>query len=133
MPATDALRQAIERRGRAIFDRATQITKDALRDAAPVGESGDTKGQVDVRPLGGGTVLAAEAVAPAKGGEFVEEGTRAHVIRPRRAGGVLVFESGGETVYARVVHHPGTTAKPWFRPTVDRWERFLDQAARETS
>lgn len=38
---------------------------------------------------------------------FVENGTRPHVIRPRRAQ-VLKFKVGGRTVYAKVVHHPGT-------------------------
>lgn len=42
---------------------------------------------------------------------FVEEDTRPHVIRPRRPGGVLRFKVGGRTVYARIVHHPGTTGQ----------------------
>lgn len=36
------------------------------------------------------------------------EGTKAHEIRPKREGGVLAFEIGGEVVFATVVHHPGT-------------------------
>ena len=50
---------------------------------------------------------------------FVNDGTRPHIIRPRRAQ-VLRFTVGGRTVFAKVVHHPGTRARP-----------FLDQAARE--
>ncbi|MEV6565863.1 hypothetical protein [Streptomyces kronopolitis] len=38
---------------------------------------------------------------------FVLYGTRPHVIRPRRAK-ALRFDSGGRTVFAAVVHHPGT-------------------------
>ncbi|MFD8509719.1 hypothetical protein ACFV27_01035 [Streptomyces antimycoticus] len=38
---------------------------------------------------------------------FVLDGTRPHVIRPRRAK-ALRFDSGGRTVFAKVVHHPGT-------------------------
>lgn len=34
-------------------------------------------------------------------------GTRPHEIRPRTAS-VLAFEIGGQTVFATVVHHPGT-------------------------
>lgn len=42
---------------------------------------------------------------------YIENGTRPHLIRPRRAGGLLRFQSrGGGIVYARVVHHPGTKA-----------------------
>lgn len=53
--------------------------------------------------------------------DFVHNGTRPHVIRPRRAD-VLRFTVGGQVVYARVVHHPGTRARP-----------FLDRALREVT
>ena len=53
---------------------------------------------------------------------YVNNGTRPHVIRPRRAGGTLRFRVGGMTVYAREVHHPGTSPRP-----------FLDRALREIS
>ena len=52
---------------------------------------------------------------------FVNDGTRPHIIRPRTAR-VLRFEVGGRVVYARVVHHPGTRARP-----------FLDRALREVT
>ncbi|WP_326813932.1 MULTISPECIES: hypothetical protein [unclassified Streptomyces] len=38
---------------------------------------------------------------------FVLDGTRPHVIRPRRAK-ALRFEVGGRVVYAAYVRHPGT-------------------------
>lgn len=44
----------------------------------------------------------------------VHEGTRAHVIVPRRAR-VLRFPSGGRVVFARRVHHPGTRPRPFLR------------------
>lgn len=53
---------------------------------------------------------------------FVNDGTRPHRITPRRSGGVLRFVVGGRVVYARVVNHPGTRARP-----------FLDQALREVA
>ena len=52
---------------------------------------------------------------------FVHDGTRPHVIRPRNAR-ALRFMVGGQVVYARVVHHPGTRARP-----------FLDRAVREVT
>jgi HK97 gp10 family phage protein len=52
---------------------------------------------------------------------FVNDGTRPHRIYPRR-GRFLRFTVGGDVVYARVVRHPGTRARP-----------FLDQALRETA
>lgn len=39
---------------------------------------------------------------------YVTGGTRPHIIRPRRVGGVLRFTVGGQVVYARYVMHPGT-------------------------
>ena len=53
--------------------------------------------------------------------EMVHDGTRPHVIRPRRAK-ALRFRSGGRIVFATVVHHPGTRARP-----------FLDQALRQVA
>jgi len=43
---------------------------------------------------------------------FMEEGTRPHIIRPKRAGGVLAWvdEDTGQAMFARLVHHPGTPA-----------------------
>jgi len=53
---------------------------------------------------------------------FVNDGTRPHIIKPRRPGGSLRFVIGGRVVYAKVVHHPGTRARP-----------FLDRALREVA
>ncbi|MFF7967076.1 hypothetical protein ACFZC3_17160 [Streptomyces sp. NPDC007903] len=50
---------------------------------------------------------------------YVLEGTRPHIIRPRRAKGVLRFEIDGQVVFAKVARHPGT------RPN-----NFLGQALR---
>lgn len=52
---------------------------------------------------------------------FVNDGTRPHVIRPKNAQ-VLRFVVGGQVVFARVVHHPGTRAQP-----------FMDRAVREVT
>lgn len=51
--------------------------------------------------------------------QMVHDGTRPHIIRPRQAQ-ALRFRIGGRIVYAKVVHHPGTRARP-----------FLDRAVRE--
>jgi hypothetical protein len=44
---------------------------------------------------------------------FVHNGTRKHIIRPKRAGGWLRFEVGGRVVFAREVAHPGNKANPF--------------------
>jgi len=53
---------------------------------------------------------------------FVNDGTRPHTIRPRRAK-ALRFRVGGRIVYARVVNHPGTKARPFL-------DRALEEIAR---
>jgi hypothetical protein len=61
----------------------------------------------------------------------VHEGSKPHIIRPRRAK-ALRFQAGGETVFAKFVRHPGTRGQPFLaeglrrsRATVDR---LLQQA-----
>jgi hypothetical protein len=51
---------------------------------------------------------------------FVDRGTRAHKIRPRRRGGYLRFVVDGRVVYAREVSHPGFTGT-----------RFMERALRD--
>jgi hypothetical protein len=46
---------------------------------------------------------------------YVLNGTRPHMIFPRRPGGVLRFTVGGRVVYARYVNHPGTKAQPFLQ------------------
>lgn len=36
------------------------------------------------------------------------EGTRPHIIKPKEAGGVLVFSKGSRVIRTREVRHPGT-------------------------
>ena len=43
---------------------------------------------------------------------MVNDGTKPHIIRPKRAK-ALRFKVGGKTVYAMVVHPPGTRARPF--------------------
>lgn len=45
---------------------------------------------------------------------YVLQGTRPHVIKPRRAQ-ALRFEVDGRIVYAKIVRHPGTRANPFLQ------------------
>jgi len=71
---------------------------------------------------------------------YVDDGTRAHIISPKRAK-VLAFGStyrpktsvrvigstgggkGGDIVHAMVVHHPGTDAREFTETIADKWEK----------
>lgn len=46
---------------------------------------------------------------------YVIGGTRPHMIRPRKQGGVLRFTVNGRVVYARFVNHPGTKPNDFLR------------------
>ena len=49
-------------------------------------------------------------------GLYVEHGTKPHLITPKVAKS-LHFKSGGQDVFAKVVHHPGTRPQPFIRNT----------------
>lgn len=57
----------------------------------------------------GGTVITKQVVNEARHAEWIEFGTRPHMIVPRN-GGYLRFQGSRGTVYARRVRHPGTRA-----------------------
>ena len=66
-------------------------------------------------------------------GGYVEFGTKAHTIRPKTPGGVLVFKMNGTTVYAKKVNHPGTKAQPFVRPAFEAWVDSLGTMAAEAN
>ncbi|QKW06929.1 hypothetical protein HUT18_11525 [Streptomyces sp. NA04227] len=86
-----------------ILARRTRRVADIARREAPgrMGSYIDWKVQPGARGLEGVIVCDHPATL------FVLYGTRPHIIRPRRAK-ALRFDAGGRTVFAAVVHHPGT-------------------------
>jgi HK97 gp10 family phage protein len=63
---------------------------------------------------------------------YVEFGTKPHVIKPRKAK-ALRFTVGGVTVYAKLVHHPGTKAHPYVMPAFTSWVDSLGTMAAEAN
>lgn len=55
--------------------------------------------------------------------KFLENGTRAHVIMGRP---LLRFVVNGETIYRRMVRHPGTAERPFMREARAVGERAAD-------
>jgi HK97 gp10 family phage protein len=72
-----------------------------------------------------------EKQAPYAG--YVEFGTRPHEIRPRKQGGVLVFNIGGRKVFTRKVSHPGTKPQPYVAPAFKAWVDSLGTMAAEAN
>jgi len=58
---------------------------------------------------------------------LLETGVRPHTIRGKR-GGLLTFKSGGRTIRARAVNHPGFPGRHWLRAAV---ETVTPQAEKE--
>jgi hypothetical protein len=77
--------------------------------------TGELRGTLDIIDKG---AYWKRLIAPANHAKFIEYGTKAHVIRPKR-GKFLRFYVGGNVVYARKVNHPGTAKRP-----------FMENAAR---
>ena len=80
--------------------------------------TGELRGTLDIVDKG---AYWKRVIAPATHAKFIEGGTKAHEIRPRRAK-LLRFYVGGRVVYARKVNHPGTAKRP-----------FMESAARAGS
>ncbi|MGW1352839.1 hypothetical protein ACWCQE_26755 [Streptomyces sp. NPDC002409] len=100
--------------GRRLAERAARTARIAEREAP--GSMGDyITWKVENGPRGLQGVIVCDHPAT----RYVLDGTRPHIIRPRRAK-ALRFQAGGRTVFAAYAHHPGTRAN-----------NFLGRALRE--
>ncbi len=72
---------------------------------------------------------------------MLDKGTKAHIIKPKSARGILRFTTpfqsktlpnqimsrggskGSSQVVARVVHHPGTAARNWAKTIAAKWQK----------
>ncbi len=80
--------------------------------------------------------LASVSVGPVKRKwyyQFAEVGTTRHEIRPRRRRQLkaLRFEGSEGAVFARIVNHPGTPARPFLRPAIRENEERVAAAVGE--
>lgn len=129
---------------------ALKIKKDFEATTKTWADKPEFKVEVNVGRAAGGYV-ATKAGTPA-GAEisvttddeiygYVDEGTKPHVIRPRRRGGLLAFKTGGyraktrpqvigstagrpgkNQVFAKEVHHPGTKARKFTQVIHKKWQ-----------
>lgn len=104
-----AIRQVFKPAGREWAD----YTAEEARRRVPV-RSGATRNSIRRRNASQrkATVVGHYAV------NFIDAGTKAHDIKPRRQS-VLKFEAGGKTVFARKVHKRATPARPFKKESAE--------------
>src|SRR5688500_7336602 len=131
MAKADSLRLKLRQQSEARAERASVLAGTAAGKAAAARSTHSSVGPHNFHrtPISGAPLIAWSIEALSPQSEYTEKGTTAHPIRPRKIGGVLVFQVSGETVFARHVNHPGNPARPWFSPTLKGWAGFLRQAS----
>lgn len=103
----------VERR----LQERTRWVAEIARQEAP-GSMGDyVDWRVEPGPRGG---LRGVVTCDHPAVRFSLEGTRPHLIRPRRAQFLRFQVAGGRTVYTKLVRHPGTKANPWMQRALER-------------
>ena len=128
MADVTGLRTKVTTRARQAQAIAAAGMRTHYRRAAPhkTGATQDSVDVIDFRTTG--TQLRCTAVATTPQARYTDEGTKPHVIRPRRAK-ALRFRYRGRIVYARKVNHPGNKGTRWFRNTGPRhWHTELQRA-----
>ncbi len=85
---------------------------------------------IEAKTFGGSRVFRAEVKAKAPYAQFVEEGTRPHVIEARRRT-TMRFVQNGAVRFARIVHHPGTKATHFMAHAQERATPLLERLMAE--
>lgn len=75
-------------------------------------KSGETRAGIYSRVVLSNPGYNVEVGARSKAMPYHHDGTKPHIIRPRRKR-ALKFQAGGRTVFAKKVNHPGTRANPF--------------------
>lgn len=130
----DEFRREVDRASRELSDGIRRGVAAACAEGAEEARSthrfqnrthaleGSIRGFVEVSTPGGASGVIEAAAQHAS---FVDGGTPAHEIRPRDPGGVLAFQAGGRTVFARSVQHPGTRPDGFMGRAYHKAERVL--------
>ncbi|WP_328825553.1 HK97 gp10 family phage protein [Tomitella gaofuii] len=101
-----------------------QITAQAKMNA-PV-KTGNLRRMIEPEPVRvqDATRLRGVVAANTEYAAAVHNGSKPHVIRPRRAS-VLAFKMGGKQVFAKSVQHPGTRGRPFLANAAEKvMERY---------
>jgi hypothetical protein len=113
------LRRRVRVRNEAAIRESSRELQQVLRVTSPH-RSFRMRGETTVTSEG----LTATALIDTEYASYVSEGTRPHLILPRRRRFLSWLGPQGR-VFARRVHHPGTRANPWYRDGIGRWPVLL--------
>lgn len=86
-------------------------------------DTGNLRASLQMRITKQGDIFSGTVYTAVNYAQYVHEGTRPHVIRPRTAGGVLRFPvppRSSNIVFTRHVNHPGTRARPFLRLAIEQ-------------
>lgn len=115
-------------RARATFavDASASQLQQVLKSTSPR-DTGLLQQKTTVQASG----LTATAKAATDYASYVKDGTRPHVIRPRR-GKVLSFywPKTGRQMFLPKVNHPGTRGNGWWDEGLRKWQGFLEEGLR---
>src|SRR5690554_6340338 len=106
-----ALHRVGMERARMLVNKITRQTLNRSAVLCPV-DTGRLRASGSMRIAERGSSVVGQVEYTANYAAAVHNGTRPHVIVPRR-GRSLRFQVGDRTVYARRVNHPGTPARPY--------------------
>jgi hypothetical protein len=107
--------------------KVTDVTRQVLNRAdvlTPV-DTGNLRRNNHMRVKTRRSQVTGEVYNPTKYADWVHNGTRPHVIQPkkkrlfRKRKKALRFEVAGEVVFAAKVNHPGTPGQPWLRQAME--------------
>jgi hypothetical protein len=112
---------AVNRIGLSVARRQVLDTLRAVRNRADVltpVRTGNLRHNNQVRLSERGLIVTGEVYNSAQYAGFVHDGTRPHVIRPRRKK-ALRFILDGQVVIVKKVNHPGTRGRPWLKRALE--------------
>jgi hypothetical protein len=107
-----------------VYRAVRDAVEEGVRHAKSTKLFGDRTGATR-ESIGGTAFMEAGEFHAAGAARFLEWGTPPHLIEAHSAR-ALKFEVAGETLFRRLVHHPGTAPRPFMTEARDHAEKVLD-------
>lgn len=113
MGSLDSLRRDLNNKARLTGANTASTVESRLRRESPVA-SGNMRAYTTAKSSVAASGVRIDIKVDTPYAHIVARGQRPHAITARSPGGVLVFQSGGRTVFARSVNHPGAQPRSWW-------------------